>query len=176
MNKFKDQYRNNKLPLCSLIMDCNKDFMKLECELAKYIIACREYESKIDSLKIKLSVREGRSESLRNRRRYHYFGGKSLLQLRDDLSFTENKLKQEIVNRNRLKSQLQQKFKYRDRLYALATICVIEHWIRIYKITKLYDCNLKLMMTQYYCRFSLECDEQQDKKLLSNSKANTNQH
>ena len=142
-----------------LISECNTDFNKLEEKLAKSVIQCRHLEQQIDSLKQKISEKEnkysssssdgkngknGKTEVPKKKKRGKFGVGKifekSKEQLQTELSSTQNKLKQEISNRDRLKAQLQQKSKYRDVLFSKVITDFIRHEEYRLKMNKYIYC------------------------------------
>merc|ERR1712130_108092 len=114
-----------------------------EEKLAKSVIECRRLEAQIDSLKNKILEKENKNDGANKKKRTFKIFEKSKEQLQTELSSTQNKLKQEISNRDRLKAQLQQKSKYRDVLFSK----VITDFIR-------YE-EYRLKMNKYiYCIYS----------------------
>lgn len=105
------------------ISDCTADFNKLEDKLARSVIDCIKYESTIDQLKNRI---QDKDNPQRERKKFQLFS-KSKQQLQTDLSSAQSKLKMEISNRDRLKSQLQQKSKYRDVLFSKVITDFIRH-------------------------------------------------
>merc|ERR1712130_318422 len=114
-----------------------------EEKLAKSVIECRRLEAQIDSLKNKILEKENKNDGANKKKRTFKIFEKSKEQLQTELSSTQNKLKQEISNRDRLKAQLQQKSKYRDVLFSK----VITDFIR-------YE-EYRLKMNKYiYCIYA----------------------
>ena len=143
--------QKDNVSFIGLMMECNEDFLAIEEKLAKSIVECRKLENEIDSLKIRVHERENYRATSRVRRTgFRGINAFATSGLKNDLSLKQNKLKQEILNRDRIKQQCQQKAKYRDRLRSILTVILIEYWIRIHKIDKLLDRNVKTMIIHHY--------------------------
>jgi len=116
-----------------LIAECNADFAKLEEKLAKSWIECRRLEDDINKLKQRILEKNGGTVSKHphkgsdlTRKRFKIFE-RSKEQYQAEMATTQTKLKNEISNRDRLKSQLQQKTKYRDVLYGKVITDFVRH-------------------------------------------------
>eukprot|EP01083_Nonionella_stella_P077750 212441_1 len=146
LDQVKKSMEHQNVSSHQLISECNTDFNKLEEKLAKSVIECRRLETQIDGLKQRISEKENKNKKsdtktkIKSKKRTFKIFEKSREQLQTELSSTQNKLKQEISNRDRLKAQLQQKSKYRDVLFSKVITDFIRHEEYRLKMNKYIYC------------------------------------